>query len=116
MLQSQAISPRFHQPVAQEDALALQNIRTGEQFVSIRIDNTPWNRRFASVCPVSQYAQDEKANQEYNDRRLNPSTRDEQRSLSVDFDLAPPLPDTYSKTTETTCQHLVSLDTSSEPA
>ena len=70
--------PVLHQAVVQEHLLALGDVTAGEQHLAALVDDTRRHRRMLLVLAVGEQAEDEEPDQDHQDDRLHPRTRDQQ--------------------------------------
>jgi hypothetical protein len=72
----------LHQPVAQEELLAVADVRTCKDGLARRIDDARRNRGLGLIRAIGEQAEDEEAGEDNEDDRLQPALRDEQRPPS----------------------------------
>ncbi len=68
----------LHQPVVEEDLLAAADVLAGEERLALGVDHALGDRRVGAVGPVGEQAEDEEAEQEDDDRGLDPGLRDQE--------------------------------------
>ena len=68
----------LHQPVVQEDLLALLDVPAGVEDPALRIDDSLRNRRVRHVRAVGQQPEDEEPAHDHQQRRLDPHSGNQQ--------------------------------------
>lgn len=74
----------LHQAIPQKCPLPDKDLIPREEHISIGIDDTAGNRRFARVGTVSEQPEDHKTNQEYDHSSLDPNFGNQQGAFLVD--------------------------------
>ena len=69
----------LHQPVVEEDLLALADVGARVENLALRVDDALRRRRLGLVGAVGQQAEHEEAEQDHEQDGLHPSLRDQQR-------------------------------------
>ena len=68
----------LHQPVVEEDLLAPADVLAGEERLPLGVDDPVGDRGVGAVGPVGEQPEDEEADQEDDDRGLDPALRDQE--------------------------------------